>query len=132
MSKVRIEAVTKGLLFMGFWTSYPNQRKLKGEEEMDLELEVMGDGDHSKVIVSGEIDAYTAPKLKDTLLPLTNKEGQTVEVNLEHVNYMDSTGLGVFISALKSTKENNVHMKLVDLQERVFRLFNITGLIEIM
>lgn len=99
---------------------------------MDLEMEVIEEGKKSKVVLSGEVDAYTAPKLKDTVLPLTNKEEWTVEVNLEDVNYMDSTGLGVFISALKSTKENNSHMKLVDLQDRVFRLFSITGLLEIM
>src|SRR5699024_5231100 len=99
---------------------------------MNLEIEVKEKDTKSTIILSGEIDAYTAPQLKDTLLPLTNKSEQTVEVNLGHVNYMDSTGLGVFISALKSTKENDSHLKLVDLQERVLRLFSITGLDEIM
>lgn len=99
---------------------------------MDLEMQVKEETNKSIVILSGEIDAYTAPKLKDTLVPLTTEPEQTVEVNLGDVSYMDSTGLGVFISALKSTKENNSHMKLVDLQKRVYRLFNITGLIEVM
>lgn len=99
---------------------------------MDLEMEVKEEENKSIVILSGEIDAYTAPKLKDTLLPLTTTAEHTVEVDLGDVNYMDSTGLGVFISALKSTKENSSHMQLVDLQERVYRLFSITGLIEVM
>ncbi|WP_106494769.1 STAS domain-containing protein [Lentibacillus sp. Marseille-P4043] len=99
---------------------------------MNLTVDVVEDNNKSKVILSGEIDAYTAPQLKEALLPLTKVDGQIVEANLEHVNYMDSTGLGVFISALKSTKENNSHLKLIDLQERVFRLFKITGLIDIM
>ncbi|MEW9677883.1 STAS domain-containing protein [Lentibacillus sp. L22] len=99
---------------------------------MDLEIEVIEESDKSKIVLSGEVDAYTAPKLKETLLPLTKGAGHIVEVNLEQVNYMDSTGLGVFISALKSTKENDSQLKLVDLQDRVFRLFQITGLIEIM
>ncbi|GGB55483.1 anti-sigma factor antagonist [Virgibacillus dakarensis] len=99
---------------------------------MNLEINVKEASNQSNVILSGEIDAYTAPQLKETLLPLTKTEGQIVEVNLEHVNYMDSTGLGVFISALKSTKENGSQLKLVDLQTRVFRLFKITGLIDIM
>ncbi|WP_163971710.1 STAS domain-containing protein [Oceanobacillus halotolerans] len=98
---------------------------------MDLVIDVI-EGEHKSVIqVKGEIDAYTAPQLKKTLLPLTKSDGHMIEVNLEHVTYMDSTGLGVFISALKSTKEYNSKLILTDLQERVLRLFNITGLNEI-
>ncbi|MFB4168135.1 STAS domain-containing protein [Virgibacillus sp. JSM 102003] len=98
---------------------------------MNLKVELSEGNDRSIVSLSGEIDAYTAPQLKETLLPLTRIESQQVEVDLEDVNYMDSTGLGVFISALKSTKECNSHLKLVNLQDRVLRLFKITGLDEI-
>ncbi|MFC3039291.1 STAS domain-containing protein [Virgibacillus xinjiangensis] len=99
---------------------------------MNLELNVVEGNDKSIVNLSGEIDAYTAPKLKETLLPLTRNAGHTVEVDLENVNYMDSTGLGIFISALKSTNENDSKMKLVNIQDRVYRLFKITALDEIM
>ncbi|WP_099156468.1 STAS domain-containing protein [Virgibacillus ndiopensis] len=98
---------------------------------MDLAIEVKEENKKSKVILTGEIDAYTAPQLKDVLLPLTKIEAQIVEVDLEDVNYMDSTGLGIFISALKSSKENNSQLKLINLQDRVYRLFKITGLNEI-
>ncbi|WP_249872725.1 STAS domain-containing protein [Oceanobacillus saliphilus] len=99
---------------------------------MNLTVNVVEENEKSILNVVGEIDAYTAPKLKETLLPLTRAEGKIIEVNLENVNYMDSTGLGVFISALKSTKESNSKLMLVNLQERVLRIFEITGLDEIM
>lgn len=99
---------------------------------MNLVIDVSEDTGKSTVNLSGEIDAYTAPELKEALLPLTKQNGHIVEINLEDVNYMDSTGLGIFISALKSAKENNSQMKLVNLQERVYRLFKITGLDAIM
>lgn len=98
---------------------------------MNLEISIVEEVEKSKLIVSGEIDAYTAPKLKEALLPLTKESGKTAEVDLNQVNYMDSTGLGVFISALKSTKEVGSHLRLINLQDRVLRLFNITGLDEI-
>ncbi len=81
--------------------------------------------------LSGEIDAYTAPQLKEKLLPLTKTKGHQTVVDLKDVGYMDSTGLGIFISALKSTKENNSSIRLVNLQDRVSRVFNITGLDEV-
>lgn len=98
---------------------------------MDLLIDITQEGDKSIVNLSGEIDVYTAPKLREAILPLTEVENRVVEVFFDNVNYMDSTGLGVFIGALKSTKENNSKLKLVNLQERVLRLFKITGLNEI-
>ncbi|TFJ92053.1 anti-sigma factor antagonist [Lentibacillus salicampi] len=98
---------------------------------MNLQIDIAEGNEKSVIRLSGEIDAYTAPQLKEKLLPLTKKEGHQTEVNLEDVHYMDSTGLGVFVSALKSTNENNSDMRLVDLQDRVLRLFQITGLDDI-
>lgn len=98
---------------------------------MDLLIDIVQEGDKSIVNLSGEIDVYTAPKLREAILPLTEDENHVIEVFFDNVNYMDSTGLGVFIGALKSTKENNSKLKLVNLQERILRLFKITGLNEI-
>ncbi|WP_226038207.1 anti-sigma factor antagonist [Aquibacillus saliphilus] len=95
---------------------------------MNLEVEVVENGSTTNVLLAGEIDAYTVPKLKEALLPLTERQNQLIEVNLEQVNYMDSTGLGVFISALKSTKQYKSELKLIRLQDKVKRLFEITGL----
>src|SRR5699024_5661135 len=98
---------------------------------MDLNIQIDINHDTSHIQLTGEVDAYTAPKLKEAVLSKTKIENHLVKVDLEEVNYMDSTGLGVFISALKSTKENNSHLKLIRPQERVARLFRITGLDEV-
>ncbi|MFD2043845.1 STAS domain-containing protein [Ornithinibacillus salinisoli] len=98
---------------------------------MNLEINVTEDSAKILVHLSGEIDVYTAPKLKDTLLQLTSNNGNDIQVDLSQVSYMDSTGLGVFISALKSAKESGSTVTLVNLRERVLRLFQITGLDQI-
>ena len=95
---------------------------------MNLNVDVGENKSIHIVNLDGEIDAYTAPKVKDVLLPLVNKPDQKVEVNLEKINYMDSTGLGVFIGALKAAKENNSEIRLIQPQDKVLRLFTITGL----
>jgi anti-sigma B factor antagonist len=81
--------------------------------------------------LSGEIDVYTAPQLKKSLLPLTEKQGVTIRINFEEVNYMDSTGLGILISGLKTANHNNTQIILLNLQDRVHRLFEVTGLKEV-
>ncbi|SER23199.1 STAS domain-containing protein [Piscibacillus halophilus] len=99
---------------------------------MNLHIEDYKQNQTTVIKLSGEIDAYTAPELKDKLLGYLNEEGAEVHVDLEKVNYMDSTGLGVFISGLKTANEVNSSFKLINLQENVYRLFNITGLNDVM
>ncbi|MHC0039678.1 STAS domain-containing protein [Pseudoneobacillus sp. C159] len=83
------------------------------------------------VSVSGEIDVYTAPKLKETLFPLSEKSRSLI-VDFSGVTYMDSTGLGVMVGVFKSVKIHHGTFKLTGLSDRLYRLFTITGLAEIM
>jgi anti-sigma B factor antagonist len=80
------------------------------------------------VTVAGEIDAFTAPKLREALFPLAEESNPNVVVNLKDVIYMDSTGLGVFVGLLKSIRKNDGQLILVELSDRLERLFQITGL----
>lgn len=82
--------------------------------------------------VIGEIDIYTAPKLKEHLAALDKAEGMEVELDLSEVGYMDSTGLGVFVGFYKEVKAHNGNMVIKGLNQRLYRLFEITGLNEIM
>lgn len=81
--------------------------------------------------VTGEIDVYTAPQLKEKLLASCSQEEWKVVVDLSGVTYMDSTGLGVFIGAYKTCQSVGGSLHLVGLTPRVARLFNITGVDEL-
>ena len=85
-----------------------------------------------RIEVNGEIDAYTAPKLKESLKPFEDKKSIHMMVDLSEVTYMDSTGLGVFVGLFKLLRENEGSLKLIGLSPRLKRLFQITGLAEIM
>jgi len=99
---------------------------------LNLSIDVVEDGDGFVMKLMGEIDVYTAPKLKQEILPLTEKPGNKVKIDLKNTSYLDSTGLGVFISAYKSSQKNNSQLELIHVRDRVLRLFKVTGLHEIM
>ncbi|WP_026568252.1 anti-sigma factor antagonist [Bacillus sp. UNC41MFS5] len=84
------------------------------------------------VLVAGEIDAYTAPKLREELLSLAEAGNKSITVNLQDVSYLDSTGLGVFVGLFKQLKEKGGELKLIQLSDRIKRLFEITGLSNVM
>src|SRR5690625_6421119 len=76
----------------------------------------------------GEIDIYTATQLKDDLNDLVSEPNNEVIVDLKDVTYMDSTGLGTFVSALKHAETANTTMTLIRANDRLYRLFQVTGL----
>ncbi|WP_147804462.1 STAS domain-containing protein [Alkalicoccus halolimnae] len=98
---------------------------------MNLDIQITEDDNKSVAEVSGEVDVYTATKLKETLIPLAEKEDNQLIIDLTNVEYIDSTGLGIFIGALKAAEKSGSTLKLIGLNERVNRLFEITGLHEV-
>jgi anti-sigma B factor antagonist len=98
---------------------------------MNMTIDVKDINSTVEVLIKGEIDAYTAPKLRESLFPLSEQEQVSMIVDLTDVSYMDSTGLGVFVGLFKSIKAHNGKFKLVGLSERLHRLFDITGLADI-
>ncbi|WP_078429412.1 STAS domain-containing protein [Alkalihalobacterium alkalinitrilicum] len=98
---------------------------------MNLEIRQETKGNMHLLRLSGEVDAFTAPKLREVLIPLTEESGMKIIVDLADVDYIDSTGLGIFIGALKSTHNYESHIQLQGLSSRLQRLFKITGLDEV-
>lgn len=98
---------------------------------MNLSIDVNETDILLEITVNGEIDAYTAPKLRDTIFPLSEKNGVNMVINLSGVSYMDSTGLGVFVGVFKNVKANGGQFKINGLSGRLQRLFEITGLADI-
>jgi len=98
---------------------------------MNLKIDYQVDEAIHQLTLSGEIDAYTASELTEKLVPLMKKKGNKIIVDLSDIEYMDSTGLGVFVGALKTSKKNGSELILKNLTDRVQRLFEITGLNEV-
>ena len=98
---------------------------------MELGLDVRKLDGHSVVDVKGEIDVYTAPKLREKLIELVSEGSYDVVVNLEGVDFLDSTGLGVLVGALKRVKAHDGNLSLVCTQDKILKIFKITGLTKV-
>jgi anti-sigma B factor antagonist len=96
---------------------------------MELTLNVYSDIPGFTVIaVSGEIDVYTAPKLREKLISLADGGSFQLIVDMEGVEFLDSTGLGVLVGGLKRVRAQDGWIDLVCTQSRILRIFKITGL----
>src|ERR1700730_8873586 len=98
-------------------------------EEMELTLNVYSEATGFTVIaVGGEIDVYTAPKLREKLISRVEAGSYELMVDMEGVDFLDSTGLGVLVGGLKRVRAHDGWIDLVCTQGRILRIFRITGL----
>jgi anti-sigma B factor antagonist len=95
---------------------------------MELSLSTRTVAGRKVLEVGGEIDVYTAPQLRERLIALVESGSRRVVVDLGRVEFLDSTGLGVLVGALKRLRGVGGELYLVCAQERLLKIFRITGL----
>src|SRR5512142_793390 len=83
------------------------------------------------VTVEGEIDISSAPRLRELLIDLAAKGTCRLVVNLGKVGFLDSTGLGVLVGGLRRVRAYDGSLDLVCTQQRILKIFRITGLTEV-
>ena len=81
----------------------------------------------SVVEVAGEVDAHTAPTVQDAAEAAIGP-GARVIADLSGVSFLDSTGLGVFVTALKHVREVEGTLDLVVTSPGVLKVFELTSL----
>jgi anti-sigma B factor antagonist len=101
------------------------------EERVDLTLSTRAEGDRTVVAVGGEIDVYTAPKLREHLIDLVSAGSYHLIIDMESVDFLDSTGLGVLVGGLKRVRSHEGSLHLVCTQDRILKIFRITGLTKV-
>ena len=79
------------------------------------------------VCCSGNLDLETVDEFKHRVLPLIVAGAPSLIIDLGGVGFMDSTGLGGLIAALKRAREAEIGLDLVVSTERVSQLLVLTG-----
>ena len=96
---------------------------------MELRVSSRPQADHTVVAVSGEIDLYTAPRLAAELNKVLAKdEPVRVVVDMSGVDFCDSTGMNVLLSALKRAREIGGGLDLAGPRPAVRKILQVTGL----
>ncbi|WCE02313.1 STAS domain-containing protein [Streptomyces sp. HUAS 31] len=88
--------------------------------------------DHVTVVtVVGELDVYTAPYLRELLVELVNHGRVFLVLDMTTADYLDSTGFGVVVGGLKRVRAYDGMMALVVPEDRIRKVFRITGLTKV-
>lgn len=84
------------------------------------------------VTVVGEVDMATAPRLRQALVEAIGDGNGGVVVDLDGVDFLDSTGLGVLLGAVKRLRSTGGDLALARAVPQVARVFEVTRLVEIL
>ena len=91
---------------------------------MSISIETRGEA--TIVHVDGDLDIYTAPRLKETLDQALGA-GPRLVLDLSGVQFVDSTALGVLVGALQLSQANDGDFRLVAGNPFVLKILRITG-----
>jgi anti-sigma B factor antagonist len=95
-------------------------------EGIQVSTEVAGSRNHISIIkVGGYIDTTTSSELERALDSLLKQGRFYLVVDLGNVDYISSAGWGIFISEIKSIRENNGDLKLVRMVPDVYEIFEL-------
>lgn len=81
--------------------------------------------------LTGEVDSYNSPRLKEQMTALLDKGTANLTLNLTDVEYIDSTGLGTLVAGLKRAKELGGGIRIICPRAEIYKVFTITGLVRV-
>ena len=95
---------------------------------MDLTINVTENGTNRVVRLEGSCDLATAPNLRQTLQPLTPPDVQELTLDVSQLEFIDSTGLGVVLGAMRRLREGGGTLRISGAHGIVKRVLEITDL----
>ncbi|AFY68501.1 anti-sigma-factor antagonist [Thalassoporum mexicanum PCC 7367] len=90
---------------------------------MSEELEV--------IVPDGRLDVTSAASFRKEVNLIAAKRPKYLLIDLSKVNFMDSSGLGALVSALKTVRTVDGEMAICSLNEQVKMLFDLTSMSKI-
>ncbi|WP_327242462.1 STAS domain-containing protein [Streptomyces sp. NBC_01320] len=82
------------------------------------------------VEVDGDVDAHTAPMIREAVIKLLDEGHRHFVLDLGFVAFMDSMGLGVIVAITKRIREHEGSLRIASVSSRVLRIFDLSGMRE--
>lgn len=93
-----------------------------------MELSMRKSGEVYIVDVKGEMDLYNAHQLKDLVTKMMEKNIKNFVINLENVEYIDSTGIGALIAICNTLKKQDSKLAISGVHGSVKKVIELTKL----
>ena len=93
-----------------------------------MELKIRKHSETYIIDVNGEMDLYKSYKLKELVMKMLEKKIERFIVNLENVDYIDSSGIGALIYVCSTIKKMNLKFVIANIHGSVKKVIELTKL----
>ena len=93
-----------------------------------MELKIRKNGEIYIIDVNGEMDLYNSYKLKELVMKMIEKNVKLFVINLEQVDYIDSSGIGALIYICSTIKKMNLKLAISNIHGSVKKVIELTKL----
>jgi len=93
-----------------------------------MELKIRKNGDNYIIDVNGEMDLYNSYKLKELVMKMLEKKVSRYIINLENVDYIDSSGIGALIYICSTIRKLNLKLVITNIHGSVKKVIELTKL----
>lgn len=94
----------------------------------DLEIKINHKEKISIVELFGNLNARNANQFKNSITNLADDKSIFLVIDMEGVDFVDSTGLGSLVAALRIVREKNGDIKVCNLKDNVRSVFELIRL----
>ncbi|MDR2211957.1 MAG: anti-sigma factor antagonist [Spirochaetaceae bacterium] len=93
-----------------------------------MELKIRKNAEIYIIDVLGEMDLYNSYKLKELIMKMIEKKIERFIINLEDVEYIDSSGIGALIYITSTIKKVNLKLAITNVHGSVKKVIELTKL----
>lgn len=93
-----------------------------------MEINVKTKGNRIHFELDGSLDIYTSLDLKSALEEYVKGSAPEVVIDMEKLNYIDSSGIGILIKALNYVQGVNGKLSVANLKPVIEKVFKVSGL----
>jgi anti-sigma B factor antagonist len=93
-----------------------------------MELKIRKNGEIYIIDINGEMDLYNSYKLKELVMKMLEKNVKKFIINLEQVDYIDSSGIGALIFICSTIKKMNLKLSISNVHGSVKKVIELTKL----
>lgn len=104
-----------------------DQKSGSGKEKLTFERSEAAKG-YTVISLIGDLDMWTLPLAKERIQGLINEGKVNIVLDLERMNYIDSSGLGFFIGSLKKLRDKGGNLVLINLNAYIYGIFKLIQL----
>lgn len=81
--------------------------------------------------VKGDLDIYSEDEFRSFIEKEIEGADKDIVIDIKDLDYLDSTGLGLFMKIYKIAKEKDKTVSIINPKENILKLFKITDLTDV-